>query len=72
MTRHDDCYDKFVRRKRLLSAENELVHGGAFATHYAAKMAIVSYIECFYIRNRLHQTLGDRTPAVVDDEAMRA
>jgi putative transposase len=31
-------------------------------------MAIVSYIEGFYNRKWLHQTLGYRTPAVVDDE----
>jgi transposase InsO family protein len=35
-------------------------------------MAIVSYIEGFYNRKRLHQTLGYRTPASVDDEAMSA
>jgi putative transposase len=35
-------------------------------------MAIVSYIEGFYNRKRLHQTLGYRTPTFVDDEAMSA
>jgi len=35
-------------------------------------VAIVTYIEGFYNRQRLHQTLGYRTPEVVDNEAMSA
>jgi putative transposase len=35
-------------------------------------MVIVSYIEGFYNRKRLHQTFGYRTPMAVDDEAMSA
>lgn len=35
-------------------------------------MAIVSYTEGFYNRKRLHQTLGYRTPASVDGDAMSA
>jgi hypothetical protein len=52
--------------------KNELVHGEAFATRDAARVAIVSYIEGFYNRKRLHQTLDYRTPTAVDDEAMSA
>jgi len=35
-------------------------------------MAIVSYIERFYNRKRLHQTLDYRVRAAVDDEAISA
>jgi putative transposase len=35
-------------------------------------MAIVSGMEGFSHRKRLHQTLAYRTPAVVDDEAKSA
>ncbi len=37
-----------------------------------ANPAYEPYIEGFYKRQRLHQTLGYRTPAVVDGEAVSA
>lgn len=72
MSRHGDCYDNACAESFFSTLKNELVHGEAFATREAARMAIVSYIEGFYNRKRLHQTLGYRTPTVVDDEAMSA
>ena len=72
MSRHGDCYDNACAESFFSSLKNELVHGEAFATRDAARVAIVSYIEGFYNRKRLHQTLGYRTPAVVDNEAMSA
>lgn len=72
MSRHGDCYDNACAESFFSTLKNELVHGETFATHDAARVAIVSYIEGFYNRKRLHQTLGYRTPVVVDDEAKRA
>ncbi len=72
MSRHGDCYDNACAESFFSTLKNELVHGETFATRDAAKIAIVSYIEGFYNRKRLHQTLGYRTPVVVDDEAMSA
>jgi transposase InsO family protein len=72
MSRHGDCYDNACAESFFSTLKNELIHGQAFVTREAARMAIVSYIEGFYNRKRLHQTLGYRTPVVVDDEAMRA
>lgn len=72
MSRHGDCYDNACAESFFSTLKNELIHGEAFATRDAARVAIVTYIEGFYNRQRLHQTLGYRTPAVVDDEAMSA
>ena len=72
MSRHGDCYDNACAESFFSSLKNELVHGEAFATRDAARVAIVSYIEGSYNRKRLHQALGYRIPAVVDDEAMSA
>lgn len=72
MSRHGNCYDSACAESFFSTLKNELVHGETFATRDAAKMSIVSYIEGFYNRKRLHQTLGYRTPAAVDDEAMCA
>ena len=72
MSRHGDCYDNACAESFFSSLKNELIHGQAFATREDARMAIVGYIEGFYNRKRLHQTLDYRTPVAVDDEAMRA
>ena len=48
--------------------KNELVHRTAFPTRRHAKRAIVSYIEGFYNRRRLHSALGYRTPLEVHTE----
>lgn len=72
MSRHGDCYDNACAESFFSTLKNELTHGQAFATRDAARVAIVGYIEGFYNRKRLHQTLGYRTPTVVDDEAMSA
>jgi len=72
MSRHGDCYDNACAESFFSTLKNELVHGSAFVTRDAARMAIVSYIEGFYNRKRLHQTLNYRTPVVVDEEAFSA
>jgi putative transposase len=43
--------------------KNELVHHCDFANREQARSAIFEYIECFYNRQRLHQTLGYVSPA---------
>lgn len=72
MSRHGDCYDNACAESFFSTLKNELIHGQAFATREAARMAVVSYIEGFHNRERLHQTLGYRAPTVVDGEAVSA
>lgn len=55
MSRHGDCYDNACAESFFSSLKNELVHGEVFAIRDAARVAIVSYIEGFYNRKRLHQ-----------------
>ncbi|MET0936627.1 MAG: IS3 family transposase [Luteibacter sp.] len=72
MSRPGNCHDNACAESFFSSLKNELTHGQAFANHDLARMAIVRYIEGFYNRRRLHQTLGYRTPVTVDDEARSA
>lgn len=56
------AYDNAVAESFFSSIKNELVHHCVFYTREAARAAIFSYIEQFYNRKLLHQTLGYRTP----------
>jgi transposase InsO family protein len=62
MSRHGDCYDNACAESFFSTLKNELIHGEAFATRDAARVAIVTYIEGFYNRQRLHQSLGYLSP----------
>lgn len=62
------CWDNALAESFFATLKNELVHRTAFPTRRHAKRAIVSYIEGFYNRRRLHSALGYRTPLEVHTE----
>jgi transposase InsO family protein len=45
-----------------------MYHRQVFPTRARARFAVADYIEVFYNRQRLHSTLGYRTPAEVLNE----
>ncbi len=49
--------------------KQELVHHAPWIDLADARAAIHDYIEVFYNRQRLHSSLGYRTPAEVDGDA---
>jgi transposase InsO family protein len=58
MSRKGDCWDKVVAESFCGQLKNELICGYVFNTIDEARSAIFNYIEVFYNRQRLHQTLG--------------
>lgn len=60
------AYDNAVAESFFSNLKNEWVHHLDFKTREEAKLAIFDYIECFYNRNRIHQSLGYRTPDEVE------
>ena len=66
MSRKGDCYDNAMMESFFSTLKNELIHHRSFTTHDEARVAIFDFIEVFYNRQRLHQTLGDRTPLAVE------
>lgn len=62
MSRKGDCYDNAVAESFFASLKNELVYFKHYNTRQEAKTDIFRYIEIFYNRQRLHQTLGYQTP----------
>jgi putative transposase len=62
------AYDNAVAESFFSTLKNELVHHCDFLTRDDARAAIFDYIECFYNRKRIHQTLDYRTPEQVERE----
>jgi transposase InsO family protein len=63
MSRKGNCYDNAFAESFFHSLKEELVHRRKFKTREEAMRAIFEYIEVWYNRERLHSSLGYRTPA---------
>ncbi len=69
MSRRGDCWDNAVVESFFGTLKQELVHRASWTDLVVARAAIHDYIEVFYNRQRLHSSLGYRTPAEADQEA---
>lgn len=69
MSRKGDCFDNACAESFISSLKNELTHHLRFRTREEARSAIFEYIEVFYNRQRLHQTLGYVSPAEFERRA---
>jgi putative transposase len=56
------CYDNAVAESFFSSLKNEIVHHRDYHTRDQARADIFEYIELFYNRRRLHQSLNYQTP----------
>jgi transposase InsO family protein len=56
------CWDNAAAESFFAALKNEMYHRTSFATRTRARFAVADYIEVFYNRQRLHSTLGYRTP----------
>ena len=62
MSRKGDCYDNAVVESFFSNLKNELTWHCRFQTRDAARASIFDYIEVFYNRQRLHETLDYISP----------
>jgi len=62
MSRKRDCWDNAVAESFFSNLKNELIYWYNFSTREEARAAIFDYIEVFYNRQRIHQTLNYQTP----------
>lgn len=67
MSRKGNCHDNAVAESFFSSLKNELTHHTIFEDQASAASAISKYIDVYYNQQRLHQTLGYRTPAQVEN-----
>ena len=62
MSRKGNCWDNAVAESFFATLEWELIDRHAWRTRAEARTAIFAYIEGWYNRERLHSTLGYRSP----------
>ena len=59
--------DNAVAESFFSNLKNELIHHADFQNRESARSAIFSYIELFYNRQRIHQTLGYVSPVAFEE-----
>lgn len=62
MSRKGNCYDNAAVETFFSTLKNELIHDRHYQTREAARAEIFEYVEVFYNRERLHQSLGYVSP----------
>ena len=62
MSRKGNCYDNAIAESFFSTLKNELVHHQTYQTRDDASREIFAFIEGFYNRQRLHQSLDYRSP----------
>ena len=62
MSRKGNCYDNAVAESFFSTLKNELLTDRPSLSSDQARSEVFEYIEGFYNRQRLHATLGYRTP----------
>jgi len=72
MSRKGNCYDNAVQESWYHSLKTELIFHERFKTRAEAISKIFEYIEVFYNRERLHSTLGYKSPAMFESEHQAA
>jgi transposase InsO family protein len=62
MSRKGNCYDNAAMESFWSTLKHELIYRRHFKTRAEARQAIFEFIEVFYNRQRLHSSLGYRSP----------
>ena len=71
MSRTGDCYDNAPVESFFASLKTECVHRHRYATRAQARQSLFEYIEVFHNRQRLHSSLGYKTPAQFEAELIQ-
>lgn len=68
MSRRGDCYDNAVAERFFWSLKHEWTRHKTYANIEDARLSVFKYIDVFYNRQRLHQSLGYKTPEAFEAE----
>jgi transposase InsO family protein len=72
MGRVRTCYDNAVAESFFATLKKDLVNRYSWPTRHDAQVAIFEYIEVWYNTQRLHSTLGYKTPAEFEEALLTA
>lgn len=62
MSRRGNCYDNAITESFFHTLKTELIKSHNYKSRQEARLSLFEYIEIFYNRQRLHSSLGYRTP----------
>jgi putative transposase len=68
MSRKGNCYDNAITETFFKTLKTELIYHRVYETREEAESEIFEYIELFYNRNRIHSSLGYKTPMEYKNE----
>ena len=68
MSRKGNCWDNAPMESFFHTLKTELIHHRKYCTREEARRDIFEYIEVFYNRQRLHSSLGYKSPAEFESE----
>lgn len=68
MSRKGNCYDNAITETFFKTLKTELIYHRVYETREEAESEIFEYIELFYNRNRIHSSLGYKTPKEYKNE----
>lgn len=71
MSRRGNCWDNAVAESFFATLEWELLVDERFASHGAMHRALVTFIDTWYNHERLHSSLGYRTPVAFEQDLRR-
>lgn len=66
MSRVGDCWDHAVAESFFATLKRELADAADWATRDEARTAVFEFIEVWYNRERLHSSLGYRSPVAYE------
>lgn len=70
MSRKGDCYDNAVAESFFSTLKNELLYGEKFISREQAKSELFKFMEIYYNRQRLHQSLNYVTPEMAESKVV--
>jgi len=70
MSRKGDCYDNACAESFFSGLKNELIWDHDFKTRNEARSTLFEWIEAFYNRQRLHETLDYVSPVRYEERAV--